>query len=71
MLILSDAPATGRGRAPWPDLRGRRWRLTDPTQNRTPDRVGDDLTDGMSVELDARRWHLFRLDRLPAGPDPA
>jgi Alpha amylase, catalytic domain len=71
VVNLSDAPATGRVRAPWPDLRGRRWRLTDPTQNTTLDRAGDDLTDGMFVELDARRWHLFRLDPPPAGPDPA
>ena len=73
VVNLSDATATGRVRAPWPDLRGHRWRLTDPTQDITFDRDGDDLVDGLYVELDAWHWHLLRLDPIPDDPtgDPA
>jgi hypothetical protein len=51
-------------RTPWDDVRGRQWRLVDPTQNVAFVRAGDDLVDGLFVELDAWRWHMFRIDSL-------
>jgi hypothetical protein len=59
---LSDQVAAGLVRVPWPDLRGRHWTLVDPTQQMRFDRAGDDLVDGMYVELAAGGWHLFRIE---------
>jgi hypothetical protein len=44
-------------------LREGQWHLTDPTQNIALVRSGDDLVDGLFVELGPWRWHLFRIDR--------
>jgi hypothetical protein len=65
IVNLSDAPATGHVRAPWDDLRGRSWQLVDPTNDVTFERTGDDLCDGLYVELDPWRWHLLRVDPEP------
>jgi hypothetical protein len=65
VVNLSDEPATGHVSAPWPDLRGHRWQLTDPTRDMSFERAGDDLVDGLFVGLDAWQWHLLRLDRSP------
>jgi glycosidase len=68
IVNLSDAPATGHVRAPWDDLRGRSWQLVDPTNDVTFERTGDDLCDGLYVELDPWRWHLLRVE--PERIDP-
>ena len=59
---LSGATAAGHVRAPWDDLRGRPWRLVDPTADAVYERRGDDLCDGLYVELGPWRWHLFRVE---------
>jgi Alpha amylase, catalytic domain len=64
MVNLSDGAAAGLVRTPWADLRGRQWQLTDPTQSVAFVRSGDDLVDGLFVELGAWRWHMFRIDPL-------
>jgi glycosidase len=64
VVNLSDSTAAGLVRAPWDDLRGRHWQLTDPTQNSTLRRSGDDLVDGLFVDLDAWGWHMFRIDEI-------
>ena len=69
VVNLSDGTATGRVRAPWQDLRGHRWQLVDPTQDVSFDRDGDDLVDGLYVELDAWHWHLLRIDPAPVPLD--
>ena len=69
VVNLSDAPATGHVRAPWPDLRGQRWQLTDLTRDMSFNRAGDDLVDGLFVGLGAWQWHLLRLDRAPERAD--
>ena len=61
-MNLSDAPAAARSAAPWDDLRGQQVRLVDPTQDVTYDRAGDDLVDGLYVELGPWGWHLFRVE---------
>ena len=65
---LSDSVATGLVRVPWSDLRGRRWTLVDPTQQVTFDRAGDDLVNGMYIELAAWGWHLFRIEAQTDNP---
>jgi Alpha amylase, catalytic domain len=61
VVNLSDGTAAGLVRTPWTDLRGQQWHLTDPTQNIDLVRSGDDLVDGLFVELDAWNWHMFRI----------
>jgi hypothetical protein len=62
VVNLSDGTAAGEVRTPWTDLGGRQCHLTDPTQNAAFVRSGDDLVDGLFVELDAWKWHMFRVD---------
>ena len=62
--ISAMAQQPGLVRTPWADLRGRQWHLTDPTRNIALVRSGDDLVDGLFVELDAWNWHMFRIDPL-------
>jgi hypothetical protein len=62
IVNLSDGTAAGRVRTPWADLRGHTWQLSDPTRDMAFTRSGDDLVDGLFVELDAWQWHLFRID---------
>ena len=67
VVNLSDGTAAGLVRAPWDDLRGRRWNLVDPThptQNIAYTRSGDDLVDGFFVELEGWNWHMFRVDPI-------
>ena len=69
VVNLGGGTASGKIHVPWQDLRGRRWRLTDPTQDLTFDRAGDDMADGLYVELEPWHWHLLRLDRAPERTD--
>jgi hypothetical protein len=62
LVNLSNGTAAGLVRTPWADLRGRQWQLTDSTQNDAFVRSGDDLLDGLFVELDPWKWHIFRID---------
>jgi hypothetical protein len=62
VVNLSDGLRAGEVRTPWADLRGRQCHLTDPTQHITFLRSGDDLVDGLFVELDAWQWHMFRVE---------
>jgi len=64
VVNLSDGAAAGLVGTPWADLRGRKWQLTDPTQHLAFVRSGDDLVDGLFVELDPWSWHMFRIDPL-------
>ena len=62
VVNLSDTDASGHVRAPWNDLRGATFTLTDPTTNAVFDRTGDDLTDGLYVELAPWSWHLLHVE---------
>ena len=62
VVNLGDQPATGRVRVPLTGLRDRRWRLTDPTHAVSYERSGNDLVDGLYVELAGWDWHLWRID---------
>jgi hypothetical protein len=59
---LSDQRAAAMVRAPWDDLAGQQVGLTDPTNDVTYERSGDDLVAGLYVELAPWGWHLFRVE---------
>jgi hypothetical protein len=61
VVNLGDTRAAGHVSLPWDDLRGRAWRLADASSGAVFDRSGDDLRDGLYVELDPWGWHLFDL----------
>jgi hypothetical protein len=63
IVNLSAAGASAHVHAPWDDVRGEDWRLADPTTGATFVRSGDDLRDGLYVELGPWSWHLFRVER--------
>jgi Alpha amylase, catalytic domain len=67
VVNLSDGTAAGEVRTPWTDSRGRQWQLTDPTQNVAFERSGDDLVDGLFVELAPWKWHMFRVESTTRG----
>ncbi|WP_395694275.1 hypothetical protein [Nocardioides sp.] len=61
VVNLGEVPAAAHVATPWPDLRSARLLLHDPTQAAAYERSGDDLVDGLYVELPAWGWHLFRV----------
>jgi hypothetical protein len=72
---LSGDTVAGLVRVPMDDLVGQLWDLIDPTHP-TPSgeplsytRQGDDLVNGLFVELGPWDWHMFRIDRSSAGRD--
>jgi hypothetical protein len=62
VVNLSDIASSGHVHAPWDDLHGRECRLVDPTNGTIYERSGDDLRDGLYVELAPWAWHLFRVE---------
>ena len=62
VVNLSDADASGHVRAPWDDLQGGRFTLTDPTTGAVFERTGDDLTDGLYVQLAPWSWHVLNVE---------
>ena len=61
VVNLGEQAGVGLVAAPWDDLRGRDWRLVDVTADAEYVRSGDDLRDGLYVELPPWGWHLFHL----------
>ena len=65
IVNLADGAAQARVEVPWPDLRARRWRLTDALSGAAYDREGDELRDaGLYVDLAPWGCHFLRLDPL-------
>jgi hypothetical protein len=62
IVNLSDRTSAGHVRAPWDELRGQACRLVDPMAGVTYDRAGDDLVNGLYVELGPWSWHLFKVE---------
>jgi hypothetical protein len=71
VVNLGDAPAAGHVAAPpsWGPVRGRSLDLVDPVHGTAYRRSGDDLLDGLYVDLPAWGSHLFSIrpvaDSLP------
>ena len=62
VVNLSDAPAQGRVRLPWPGLAGRSWTLTDALSGAVFERDGDELAgEGMYVDLEGFASHVLVL----------
>jgi hypothetical protein len=61
VVNLGEAPASGHVSLGWDDLRGRDWELADAATGERYERHGDDLRDGLYVELGPWAWHLFTL----------
>jgi Alpha amylase, catalytic domain len=70
VVNLSDADASGHIRAPWRDLGGGTFTLTDPTTNVVFERSGDDLANGLYVLLAPWSWHLLRVKSHDAVTSP-
>lgn len=49
-------------RAPWDELRGKKWRLNDLLSGESYDRDGDEMRDaGLYVDLGPWQCHLFQF----------
>ena len=67
MVNLSGHPAQAQVQAPWPDLEGKTWRLTDSLSEAAYDREGSGMRDpGLYVELGPWGSHCFHC--RAAGP---
>ena len=62
VVNFSDTDASGHVRTAWNDLQGRTLTLTDPTTQAVFERTGDDLSNGLYVQLPPWGWHLFRVE---------
>ena len=64
IVNLSDAASAGHVHVPWADLRGSQCTLVDHATGVAYERTGDDLCDGLFVELGPWWWHLFGIQRF-------
>ncbi len=64
VVNLDDETAAAMISTPWTELNGASCLLTDPTHHVTYNRSGDDLANGLFVELAGGDWHVFRVDLL-------
>jgi hypothetical protein len=62
VVNIGDRPSVGKVVTNWDDLRGSMFRLVDTTRDTEYLRSGDDLADGLFVELGPWLWHLFRIE---------
>ncbi len=62
VVNLSAGTVTGQVRVPLDGLRGRMWRLVDPTHDVVYERSGHDLVEGLFVRLGGWDWHLLRIE---------
>jgi hypothetical protein len=66
IVNLSAMQVQARVRAPWSDLQGAPWRLTDALSETVYERGGDEMAgEGLYVELAPWDFHFFRCDRCP------
>ena len=72
IVNLGPEPAAGHVTVPssWGALRGETVRLVDPVHDTTFDRSGQDLLDGLYVQLDPWGSHLFSIRPATRGLDP-
>jgi len=62
IVNLSDQRSQGRILVPWPGLAGRTWALRDVMSGDLYERRGDEMeTPGLFVDLDAWRFHFFKI----------
>ena len=61
IVNFGDAPASGHVSLAWDELRGQAWQLDDASTGERYERSGNDLRDGLYVELDPWSWNIFNL----------
>jgi hypothetical protein len=62
---FSGTPSQAVIRAPWENLRGRAWRLSELLSVESYERAGEEIADsGLFVSLGSWQGHFFRLDPL-------
>ena len=73
LVVVNLGPDTAEGQVTvppgWGDLRGRALRLLDPVHDIAFDRSGDELLDGLYVQLDPWGSHQFSIQLAPREPD--
>jgi len=73
LIVVNLGPDMAEGHVTgppsWGDLRGRAVRLVDPVHGTAFDRSGDDLLEGLYVQLDPWASHLFSVRLLSGEPD--
>ena len=71
VVNLGDRAAAGRVCVPpsWGAMRGEPLRLEDPVHDTVFDRSGDELLDGLYVQLDPWSSHLFSIRPVPRDTD--
>ncbi|HTN42697.1 MAG TPA: alpha-amylase, partial [Nitrospiria bacterium] len=62
VVNFSDRASQALVRAPWDELRGKKWRLNDLLSGETYDRSGDEMKNaGLYVDLKPWQCHLFQV----------
>jgi hypothetical protein len=65
VINFSDAPAQGRVRVAWNELRGQSWRLRDGLSGGIYDRSGNEIVEqGLYIELEPWQSHVFEMTAL-------
>jgi hypothetical protein len=65
VINFSDAPAQGRVRVAWNELRGQSWRLRDGLSGSIYDRSGNEIVEqGLYIELEPWQSHVFEVTAL-------
>jgi hypothetical protein len=65
VINFGQQPAQARIHAPWDELRGRQWRLTDALSGEAYERSGDEMRDaGLYVDLAPWQCHVFKARAL-------
>jgi len=65
VVNFRDGDSQARIQAPWDDLGGKMWRLSDVLSGDTYDRNGEDMRDnGLHVDLGPWKYHFFRLKNI-------
>ena len=73
VVNLSDADASGHVRAPWDDLRGGTFTLTDPTTGPSSSAPETTSPTGSTSQLAPWSWHLLNVEPhdMPVAPSAA
>ena len=65
VVNLGSSSAQARVQIPWPELRGKSWRLTDPLSGATYDRDGDEMQGSdLFVALEPLNFNCFHCQRV-------
>jgi hypothetical protein len=70
MVNFSDHAVQALVQAPWEDVRGATWRLTDALSDLSCDRDGDEMAEpGLYIELEPWSYYFFSVVALTGNAD--